>query len=54
MSVSYLLKRSGLVLTLFRLPCRALRRIGNHINSLLWRIHLRRLGKGSIIEMGFP
>lgn len=52
MSISYLLQRSGLCLTLVRLPLRVLRRVGNQINTFWWRIHLQHLGSRTIIELG--
>lgn len=52
MSVAYLFKRSGILLAMYRLPFRVLRRVGNHVNSFLWKRHLKGLGKGSIIEIG--
>lgn len=52
MSISYLLRRSGIFLALVRLPFRIMRRIGNKINTLWWKLHLLRLGRNSLVKIG--
>lgn len=52
MSISYLLRRSGIFLALVRLPFRIMKRIGNKINTWWWKLHVLRLGRNSLVEMG--
>lgn len=50
--VSNSIRNSGWLLAIFRLPFRAVMSFLNSVNSKWWKLHLRNLGSGSIIELG--